>query len=331
MIYRCQRLLGRRCRPAFIVSAPRSGSTWLRTALNAHPEVLCTENRLFGGYFDVLEDEGAPAPRLRVTLDRYVRALMQSHHDGAYPVAVDAVEAGLTGALAHAVFDTASRLTGKPVVVDKITPYEGTAGQVVQLLKQHFPDARVTLLLRDGRDVATSGVFHWLTKRQRGILEAEQVSRRRALFSGQPTSGRCLQRFFTDDEIRHWSRQWAQVLTALSPSAHLIIRYEDMIQDQLAVLGLFAGNIGVSSKPVLLDRCVQAGSFKSMSGGRTRGQEDPKAHVRKGIVGDWRNYFTRRDGQIFSEETGPWLVKAGYEKHDSWWQELPEALELRAS
>ena len=43
----------KRARVHFVISAPRSGSTWLQRALNEHPQVFCTEHRLFGRFCEI--------------------------------------------------------------------------------------------------------------------------------------------------------------------------------------------------------------------------------------------------------------------------------------
>jgi lipopolysaccharide transport system ATP-binding protein len=62
---------------------------------------------------------------------------------------------------------------------------------------------------------------------------------------------------------------------------------------------------------------VEANSFETKSG-RKRGEEDATKHHRKGIAGDWRNYFTPEVKQIFKERLGEALVAAGYEKGLEW-------------
>jgi lipopolysaccharide transport system ATP-binding protein len=80
---------------------------------------------------------------------------------------------------------------------------------------------------------------------------------------------------------------------------------------------------------VLIDHCrlpvtreqlravVATHRFEARSG-RKRGQEDPASHERKGIAGDWRNYFTDRAAKLFKERFGELLVETGYEKDDRW-------------
>jgi lipopolysaccharide transport system ATP-binding protein len=55
-----------------------------------------------------------------------------------------------------------------------------------------------------------------------------------------------------------------------------------------------------------------------LSGGRSKGTEDPVSHYRKGIAGDWRNYFTPRVADAFKKRFGDILIAAGYEKDLNW-------------
>lgn len=59
-------------------------------------------------------------------------------------------------------------------------------------------------------------------------------------------------------------------------------------------------------------------SFEKSTKSRQRGQEDSSSFFRKGIAGDWKNYFTERDKQIFKEEAGDLLVNLGYEEGYDW-------------
>jgi hypothetical protein len=50
--------------------------------------------------------------------------------------------------------------------------------------------------------------------------------------------------------------------------------------------------------------------------------------ARKGVSGDWLNYFTRRDGEIFHEIAGEQLLQLGFEIDPKWYEQLPEKLDL---
>ena len=62
--------------------------------------------------------------------------------------------------------------------------------------------------------------------------------------------------------------------------------------------------------------------------GRPPGEEDPTAKARKGIVGDWKNYFTLADGELFDALAGEQMAAAGYEQNSDWVKHLPHQLDM---
>jgi hypothetical protein len=63
---------------------------------------------------------------------------------------------------------------------------------------------------------------------------------------------------------------------------------------------------------------VYSQRFEVQTKGRERGQEDMTSHYRKGIAGDWANYFTRQHAEAFDERFGDLLVRLGYETNSDW-------------
>jgi len=63
---------------------------------------------------------------------------------------------------------------------------------------------------------------------------------------------------------------------------------------------------------------VERYSFERLSGGRHKGQEDPRHHYRRGIPGDWRNHFTPLHVEYFKALYNPLLLKLGYEADVDW-------------
>lgn len=315
--------------PAFVISSPRSGSTWLKQALNAHPEVFCTENRLFGSHFDVVRANDDEISRLRVTLDAYVDSLLQPFNTEDINASDNEIRDELIGVMSNAILLYGRERSGKRLVVDKVTPYLGTSETVVRSISRHFPAAPIVYLVRDGRDVLTSGVFHWLTKSYVDSDESDHVIQRRRLFVDGDSSVQ-LRRFFADGEIETWADYWRQPLQTIGRAREShrvrIMKYESMIGDLTHELEELLVFLGASTASSLVAGCVERSSFKSMSGGRERGDADPTAHVRKGVVGDWRQYFTRADGERFHALAGAQLIATGYVHDESWIADLPEAL-----
>jgi hypothetical protein len=307
----------------FIVSAPRSGSTWLMKALNEHPDVFCTENRFFGQYYDVAPN-GDESDTLRITLDEYVKWLSEYYEFRALHMDSRAFRRRMESALLNASIEFSYSASGKRVLVDKITPYRHTSDLVLQKIRAHFPNARLIQLVRDGRDVLTSGVFDW-------IARIKKDHPRYAMFV-EKREDLTLDRFFDDEDIEWWTDEWIQPIRAFKalPGSVLEIRYEQMKTNQAAVLESVLKELDVDASRSVIDRCVGESSFEKMSGGRKAGDGNPTSKARKGVAGDWRNYFTRRDAQIFLERTGNALVALGYENDESWAKEAPERLNLTA-
>ena len=68
----------------------------------------------------------------------------------------------------------------------------------------------------------------------------------------------------------------------------------------------------------LLRRILAQHAFDRRAGGRARGQEDVRHHYRKGVAGDWRNYFTPRVTAEFKARYGDLLIRLGYESAQDW-------------
>ena len=304
----------------FVISAPRSGSTWLTNALNQHPQIFATENRLFGNFCEMWpNNNGNLAPR--ITFDAYARAVsvhfqFENIFDSRNEFTDDFIAEYL-----NFLLDYAGRKTGCAVVVDKITPYPGTASFVIQQIQKFVPGAKIFQLIRDGRDVLTSGTFDWLLK------DGDQTGRYR--YFVEQKDGFELQRFFDDDVIEKWAKNWKgsiQAIQGMRPAAR--IKYEDMASDFSNQLQTIFRSLEIDSSFELAEKAAGNVAFEKTTG-RPNGQMDPTAKQRKGVVGDWRNFMTQSDGQLFHRIAGELLISEGYESDLEWYRKLPESLALK--
>lgn len=96
------------------------------------------------------------------------------------------------------------------------------------------------------------------------------------------------------------------------------VRYEDLLERPHEEVGELARFLGADASEEAIEQAVSSASFEKSTKGRERGQEDTSSFFRKGIAGDWKNYFTERDKQIFKEEAGDLLIRLGYEEDYDW-------------
>lgn len=302
----------------FIIASPRSGTTWMSKMLNAHPDIFCVERRLFGNYADMVLDEGAKKPRLRVTLDKYTNSLFQHHGFS------DKAKKQVLKSFMSALQNEEKKQSGKDIIVDKITPYVNTADQVVKQINSFFPKSKIIYIIRDGRDVLTSGVFHWFNKQSTQEELSDFEKKRRVIYLKQTNEQ--LPRFFQDKEIIQWANEWVQPIKTIEKAKikHQVkvIFYEDLLTDTETVLTECLRFLSAKTSAKTLETCIEEASFKNMSAGREKGVAVQNAHVRKGVSGDWKNYFTYEDGKLFQEIVGDALVAYGYETDEKWYEKL---------
>jgi hypothetical protein len=110
----------------------------------------------------------------------------------------------------------------------------------------------------------------------------------------------------------------AQVQWSWRAARQELIKYEDLLdRDEEILTRVLLGHCRLRVEPARFREVVRAHRFEAQSG-RKPGTEDAHAHERKGIAGDWRNYFTDRVRAEFKRCYGSLLVATGYEKGFSW-------------
>ena len=244
----------------FVISAPRSGSTWLIQALNQHPEIFATEQRLFGQFCEMWpNNNGKPAPR--ITLDAYARALSVHYQHDELNQSRAEFQENFIREYCRFVLDFAHKTSGKELIVDKITPYPGTTELVSQQIQHYFPESKIIKLIRDGRDVATSGTFDWLLK------DGHNTDRFKCFVDRDPSV--VVERFFDDQAIDKWAANWRQTVADL-PHFALEVRFENMIADLSGVLLQIFRVLDLTDDPTIAERSAAAVAFEKMTGRKKR-------------------------------------------------------------
>jgi hypothetical protein len=193
---------------------------------------------------------------------------------------------------------------------------KGKVYPTVYVTKEQFhsiklpPEWRRFIIIRDLRDTLVSAYFS--VKLSHPILSERTLYFRTKLDSLNIEEGLLFL-------IKEWLPACAAIQKTWCESNEPLIRYEDLLINDLAILEkTLIDDCKLPVSRVVLKEAVLANRFESMTKGRSRGNEDIMAHQRKGIAGDWRNYFSEVVKKKFKDYYGDLLLAFGYE-HDYRW------------
>ena len=171
-------------------------------------------------------------------------------------------------------------------------------------------DSRVFVVVRDLRDTMISLYFSYLkshSELDRSILDARTVISRLPLEEGLL--------YMMDG----WLSPSARIQLSWKEAGFRLVRYEDLIENDVELFEqLLIDECGLNVSAARLKSVVLANRFERYTQGRQRGQEETGHHYRKGVAGDWVNYFTPAIKQAFKARYGGLLVATGYERDLSW-------------
>ena len=312
----------------FIVGQAKSGTSWVMRMLDAHPEVLARgEGRYFGSSYkraDVKQMKSKtlqPSSLHRALLDAdYLRSWVERSvwtRDGDTNSQLDELT---QAAVVH--FLTAALEGSEAQVVGDKTPF--LSPDMLAELASICPTAKVIHVIRDGRDVAVSAMHHlWNHQVDLGgghDLTAAEMEVRDAYRADPDAFRRAGRTIFTPERVALLAEAWgANVSRAMADGPRLLgpryteVRFEALASRTVPEARRLFGFLGVDSRATVARPCVDKARFERWSKGRKRGSEDSSSFLRKGIVGDWRNFFTDRDESIFREEAGDLLRELGYD------------------
>lgn len=169
------------------------------------------------------------------------------------------------------------------------------------------PNTKVVTVLRDPRDVVVSTAFYVpYISEEDGGLGSFDTSDEAGLIRRTIT-----EYTFSLEELEVWARS----------DFALKVKYERMLESAPQVLEEVLGFIGVERTREQVELAVESAAFERLAK-RSAGQELRGAFFRKGIAGDWKNYFDQESVELFkTSQGGRWnrlLVEMGYESTVDW-------------
>jgi hypothetical protein len=311
--------------PFFIAGEMRSGTSWLRRTLSAHPQIACGhEGSFFGRDYSSEEIPVYTGPVSSFTRALAVSEELKVWHElpwNRWTYGYDEDLRNLSRLSIDYFLAKEGRRTGKRIVGDKSPQHTACLDEMHEI----YPDARIIHIVRDGRDVAVSAMHHWwrLAKDRAGgmfELTPEELKIRDAYLEdreGFLASGRSI---FTEERLGQLARRWSYRVgkarrdgTALYGEHYLEIRYEVLLRDTRNTLRRVLELLNARRGDGIIERCIRASDFERVSN-RRQGEEDSDSFFRKGVAGDWRDVFTERDRELYKELAGDRLIELGYEK-----------------
>jgi lipopolysaccharide transport system ATP-binding protein len=197
----------------------------------------------------------------------------------------------------------------RPVQAGKVYPTVYCTKQ--QFDRVHLPDdAHRFVVIRDLRDTLVSAYFSFAFSHP--VHEPTMAGLRTALTGLDIEAGLL-------HLLRDWLPHCADIQATWLEAGEPLIHYEDLLEADVEIL-----------EAHLLDRCrlpvprerflevVANSRFEKLTGHRRRGEEDQRAHERKGVAGDWKNHFTPRVSESFKLRFGALLIATGYARDFAW-------------
>lgn len=296
-------------RYVFISGHPRSGTNWVSSLLNLHPDCFCDGEF----HFQILRwamDGFGSLPWYLGALEPQKSVAEQSFQQLVRNCLQERARARLS-ALGRAL----------PPVLGDHTP------RVFRLMISP-PEARYIVLLRDGRDVLVSYTFHLLNAKAASVIPEQMCGfyqQQLATLDGTHESQRqagiallCHEpwvRYYANfwlEQILHDMRIWDAVASQGFGAYVKFVSYEQLRADVEGGRRDIYRHLGLDPEKAAP---VSAQTNTAPGFG---GREDVTSFYRKGEPGDWCRYFTAQNARWFQETAGEAMRVLGYEPDASW-------------
>lgn len=158
-----------------------------------------------------------------------------------------------------------------------------------------YGQKKIVVLWRDPKDIMVSWYFHSVVgnthsnerfvesvRKNCGISRPEDVSVNLIDFIKYSFSGEMSPGFTWNDFYDRWRMD----------DSVIHVSYEELRRNAFSALKRISIDLGYNVEDEKIKDVVASNSFERMTG-RKEGDVDVKSFARKGIVGDWKNYFSQ--------------------------------------
>lgn len=195
-------------------------------------------------------------------------------------------------------------------------------------------NAPILFLVRDGRDVMVSLYHHQLLWNEKNKLSPKDVHyhRKNVPFDDFENVKKNMAAFIKYS-FEHRPSKWQQFtfmgnwfefnqawLSEKNRNTNVhLVRYEDLLENTEKTLFQLLQSLQLSNAidHEKVKEIILTYSFQNQAK-RNQGEEDAHSFLRKGIHGDWKNYFGPEECALFKHYTKNMLVDLGYESNNNW-------------
>ncbi len=176
------------------------------------------------------------------------------------------------------------------------------------------------VIIRDGRDVMVSAYHHFIIPNNH-CPKFEQTNWRQWLQADDITNVRknlskFIEIFHNRYTVGGKKVTWSKHVSDSCPKATTFITYEALRTDPVLVLQKVISCLKLDEQ-VDLQHIVDKFSFDNQ-----KKHSEETSFLRKGIVGDWKNYFNAESAKRFDTYAGETLYKYGYIDNQKWYEHL---------
>jgi hypothetical protein len=192
------------------------------------------------------------------------------------------------------------------------------------ILHGHYPFQKhfekPVYILRDGRDVMVSAYFYFLLNTENPEYLIHKWRKLMAVDEVEHVSThlpRFIDIFHQKFQVAGKKIWWSKHVEGFQNERVLGIKYEDLHCSGPEMLKKVLNWLQIEYNSDLIRKAFEKFSFETQTG-RKKGIQASDKFLRKGVVGDWKNYFNAESAEVFNFYAGNVLIQTGYAKDKNW-------------
>lgn len=167
----------------------------------------------------------------------------------------------------------------------------------------------IIAMVRDPRDALISAAWYWVGNPPGTDRERFRINWKLDLPDGAPFST-ILASLKRTGYRMYWLESY--VIQGLAVP-HTLVKFEDMhVSVKVVLKQLFKKYAWPWPDERRFKKAIRRASFHHRSGGRNRGEEKVDHHYRRGVVGEWREHFTKDENTTFCKRFAHIMEPLGY-------------------